>query len=85
MRRRNTWLYSEVLAGLDITALFGTDYTQSMYHLSLNRMIKKDELRERLVGSGISTGLHYLFPLRLQDPFGRLRCMKDFLNNRDVR
>jgi len=76
MRRRNARLYSEILGELDIITHFETDYTESMYHLYMISVGKKDELRERLVGSGISTGLHYPFPLHLQDAFGQPRYVK---------
>ena len=50
-------------------------YARHVYHqyeLRLDKVVKRDDLREKLNEKGIGTGLHYPIPLHIQEAFDHL-------------
>jgi len=69
-RRKNAKLYDELLENV-ITPV-EAEGRKHVYHLYVIRNKKRDELKEKLKESGISTGVHYPIPLHLQPAYSSM-------------
>ncbi|MBN1592257.1 MAG: DegT/DnrJ/EryC1/StrS family aminotransferase [Candidatus Coatesbacteria bacterium] len=72
MRRQNAEIYNKALAKLDIIVPFEPEFAESVYHLYMIRVKKRDELQKHLAENGIFAGIHYPVPLHLQGAFADL-------------
>jgi dTDP-4-amino-4,6-dideoxygalactose transaminase len=72
-RRKNAAHYNELLSNIDdVTITVEADFAQSVYHLYVIFVEKRDELQNFLADKGIATGLHYPLPLHLQKAYSHL-------------
>jgi dTDP-4-amino-4,6-dideoxygalactose transaminase len=72
-RRRVADLYMEALTDVgDLQLPMPASYAEHVYHLFVIRTDRRDALREFLTARGIATGLHYPYPLHLQDAYASL-------------
>jgi dTDP-4-amino-4,6-dideoxygalactose transaminase len=68
-RRRNSALYTELLAGNGVVTPVEAPHATHVYHLYVVRVPRRDELRAYLwEQAGVGTGVHYPVPIHLQ-PF----------------
>ncbi len=67
-RRRLAAHYRKALAGIEGVRLLN-DSDESVYHLFVVRVARREKLRAHLAGLGIQTGVHYPVPLHLQPAF----------------
>lgn len=65
-RREIAATYSVQLEGCDIELPFVSEYAESVWHLYVIRSKRRDELKEYLEKSGVSTVIHYPIPPHLQ-------------------
>ncbi len=76
-RRRNAYLYNELLANLDgLVTPYEPQWVKSVYHLYVIRTQKREDLQTFLAEKNISTGLHYPIPLHLQEAYKHLGYKK---------
>jgi|Deesub1362A_J573_1020465.scaffolds.fasta_scaffold00004_237 dTDP-4-amino-4,6-dideoxygalactose transaminase len=76
-RRRNAYLYNELLGGIDgIITPYEPSWTKPVYHLYVIRTKNRDELQRYFSENHIATGLHYPIPLHLQKAYERLGYRK---------
>ena len=68
-RRQAAALYDEALAEADVVSPLELNYSRHVYHLYVIQSDNRDQLRARLAGAGIETGLHYPIPLHLQKAY----------------
>jgi dTDP-4-amino-4,6-dideoxygalactose transaminase len=68
-RCQHAQLYSELLADSPLVMPTEADYAQSVYHLYVIRVERRDELRAYLHDRDISTGIHYPVPVHLQEAY----------------
>ncbi|KXS37345.1 MAG: glutamine--scyllo-inositol transaminase [Candidatus Frackibacter sp. T328-2] len=71
-RIENAGYYDELLLNKNIITPTVRNKTRHVYHLYVVRVDKRDELRDKLAGKGISTGIHYPIPLHLQPAYDYL-------------
>lgn len=72
-RRKKAELYNSLLNELgNITIPKINESNKHVFHLYVIRTEKRDELREFLKSKGIDTGIHYLFPIHLQEAYKHL-------------
>lgn len=68
----NARVYEETLKGAEvITPTVNLD-VKHVYHLYVVRTKERNKLQEKLLSSGISTGIHYPIPLHLQPAYSKL-------------
>lgn len=81
-RRDHALLYNNLLSQIEhVTVPFEAEYAQSVYHLYVIHVPRRDELQTFLTEKGISTGLHYPLPLHLQKAYANNGYKKgDFPN-----
>lgn len=58
-------MYKEALRGGGCILPFQEDYVMANWHLFVIRIKERDKLRKHLTDKGISTGIHYPYPLHL--------------------
>ncbi len=76
-RRANARRYDELLADVPgVTTVKEASYAQSVYHLYVILVDRRDELQRFLADKGIATGLHYPVPLHLQQAYAHLGYQK---------
>jgi len=76
-RRDHAAFYTELLADIPgVTVVREADFTQSVYHLYVILVDRRDELQQFLAEKGVSTGLHYPLPLHLQKAYKRMGFKK---------
>ena len=68
-RRQHAQRYSHLLAGLPAVTPGEAAFAQSVYHLYVIRVERRDELAAHLRGRGIETGIHYPVPIHLQPAY----------------
>ena len=69
-RRAHAALYGSLLSDIaEVTVPHEADYGQSVYHLYVIHVPRRDELQAFLSEKGIATGLHYPLPLHLQKAY----------------
>ena len=68
-RRENARQYNTLLAGCSAVLPIEADYAESVYHLYVIRVERRDELRAFLHDQGIATGIHYPIPIHLQPAY----------------
>jgi dTDP-4-amino-4,6-dideoxygalactose transaminase len=71
-RRRHAKAYSEALSDSGLRLLREPAACKSVYHIYPLFTPQRDELREHLSASGISSGIHYPIPVHLQPGFSNL-------------
>ena len=72
-RRKNAAIYNDLLSDVaGVTIVEGAQYAESVYHLYVILVEKRDELQQYLSEKGIATGLHYPMPLHLQKAYSHL-------------
>ncbi|MFQ5631088.1 MAG: DegT/DnrJ/EryC1/StrS family aminotransferase [bacterium] len=73
MRREHAQRYSELLSGIDgLTAPREAGYAKHVYHIYAIRAKERDLLSKALAEKGIHCGIHYPFPVHLQDAYRHL-------------
>jgi dTDP-4-amino-4,6-dideoxygalactose transaminase len=72
-RRQCAARYDELLAGHEgvVTPAVGQG-SHHVYHLYVVRVSDREAVMEALAAAGISTGIHYPFPLHLSKPYSQL-------------
>jgi dTDP-4-amino-4,6-dideoxygalactose transaminase len=75
-RREHAERYSALLAQCPVVCPVEADYAESVYHLYVIRVEKRDELQAHLKEQGISTGIHYPIPIHLQPAYQGLGYQK---------
>lgn len=65
-RRRIAARYGQELAGLPLILPVERKGCRHVYHLYVVRCDRRDQLADHLAGDGISTGIHYRYPVHLQ-------------------
>jgi dTDP-4-amino-4,6-dideoxygalactose transaminase len=68
-RRRAAERYEEMLADLPVQLLRTAEGACSSYHLMVIQTAGRNELRQRLLAEGVSTGIHYPIPCHRQRSF----------------
>lgn len=68
-RREHARLYTHHLAGVDVITPQGSYYAESVWHLYVVRVKKRDSLKAHLAERGIATGIHYPIPIQLQPAY----------------
>lgn len=72
-RRNNAAYYNELLSDIpDIQRPVEAEYAESVYHLYVIHVDRRDDLQKFLGEKGIATGLHYPMPLHLQNAYAHL-------------
>jgi len=72
-RRKNAALYNEILSdAAGVSIVKEAQFAESVYHLYVILVEKRDELQKYLGDKGIATGLHYPLPLHLQKAYSHL-------------
>ena len=72
-RRKNAAMYNEILSDTaGLTIVKEAQSAESVYHLYVILVEKRDELQKYLGDKGIATGLHYPLPLHLQKAYSHL-------------
>jgi dTDP-4-amino-4,6-dideoxygalactose transaminase len=72
-RRQHAALYNEAFADIEeVAPPVEADYARHVYHIYAVRVQERDELRRFLAARGIDCGIHYPFPIHLQDAWRRL-------------
>jgi dTDP-4-amino-4,6-dideoxygalactose transaminase len=66
-RRRNAYLYDELLKDSPVITPSEAEYAKHVYHLYVIRTTRRDDLQAYLRTRGIATGIHYPVPIHLQD------------------
>jgi len=70
MRQLNAQKYNERLIDIErVVTPFESKDSKHVYHLYVVRVEKRDKLQAYLDEKGISTGIHYPFPLHLTDAY----------------
>ena len=72
MRIKNARIYSELLSESGVAVPKVSEQRRHVFHLYVIRSKERDELRKRLEGEGISTGIHYPIPVHLQKAYKHL-------------
>lgn len=74
MRRTAAARYRELFAGMKDEIILPDEpsWAQSVYHLFVVRVNRRDTLMKGLAASGIGTAVHYPIPLHLQDAYAHL-------------
>lgn len=73
MRRHSAAIYSKLLNNIDgITIPYEPEWTRSVYHLYVIRLLNREALQKHLADNQIATGLHYPIPLHLQKAYEHL-------------
>jgi len=73
LRRKNAAYYDELLADVaEVEAVKQAQGVESVYHLYVILVDRRDELQQFLGEKGIATGLHYPLPLHLQKAYAHL-------------
>ena len=73
--------YNRLLADIDVVTPYEPTWAESVYHLYVVRVARRDLVRSRLAEDGIATGIHYPIPLHLQPAFRYLGYQEaDFEN-----
>jgi dTDP-4-amino-4,6-dideoxygalactose transaminase len=69
-RRRNAQLYDTLLADTDgVITPVEADYARHIYHIYAIRTQNRDALISTLSQRGIGCGIHYPFPIHLQEAY----------------
>jgi dTDP-4-amino-4,6-dideoxygalactose transaminase len=68
-RQRHARLYTELLAGTNVTTPSEDPLDEHVFHLYVIRSKRRDELLARLQASGVGAGIHYPIPLHRQAAF----------------
>lgn len=77
MRRTNAQRYDALFSDVPgVTTVGEAKYSQSVYHLYVILVDRRDELQRHLAEKGIATGLHYPVPLHLQQAYAHLGHQK---------
>ena len=72
-RREAARLYDDLLGDVEgIICPQAAPESVHVYHLYVIRTARRDRLRERLAGEGVSAGIHYPIPLHLQPAYRHL-------------
>lgn len=86
-RRRNSYLYNELLKDSPVVTPNEAQYAKHMYHLYVIRTPRRDKLQTYLAERGIATGIHYPVPVHLQTawqsanyPMERLPVTEKYVN-----
>lgn len=64
--------YRELLPAAGLTAPFEPEWSRAVYHLCVVRVQNREEVMKQLGARGIQTGIHYPFPLHLQNAYRHL-------------
>lgn len=75
-RRCNAKLYQECLHRTEVVTPTEAGGAESVWHLYVIRTENRDVLREGLVSSGVSPGIHYPIPIHLQPAYKDLGYMR---------
>lgn len=70
-RRRNAYLYNELLGDSSVVTPDEVEYAKHVYHLYVIRTAQRDKLQEYLRERNIATGIHYPVPIHLQTAWRR--------------
>lgn len=76
MRRKNAYLYNEMLKECDVILPVERGYNKHVYHLYVIRAKNRQKLAERLNSKGIQTSIHYPTPIHLQEAYSFLNYKK---------
>jgi dTDP-4-amino-4,6-dideoxygalactose transaminase len=68
-RRDHARLYNELLAGSPAVTPCEADYAESVYHLYVVRVERREALQAYLREHGIATGIHYPVPVHMQEAY----------------
>lgn len=68
-RRKNAYLYNELLKGTDVITPYEIEDIKHVYHLYVVRAKNRDSLAEKLKQNGIASGVYYPLPLHLQEVY----------------
>jgi dTDP-4-amino-4,6-dideoxygalactose transaminase len=68
-RRRHAQQYGALLAQSPVACPVEADFAESVYHLYVVRVERRDELQGYLQDQGIATGIHYPLPIHLQPAY----------------
>jgi dTDP-4-amino-4,6-dideoxygalactose transaminase len=72
-RRQIAGRYNELLAGTPGLLLPAVaEYAHHIYHVYAVRVVRRDEVINRLTAKGIGTGIHYPVPIHLQNAYAGL-------------
>lgn len=75
-RRRNALLYHKSLEGCGLTLPAEAGSAESVWHLYVIRTEQREALKEHLVSTGVSVGIHYPIPIHLQPAYQDLGYKK---------
>lgn len=68
-RRKNAYLYNELLKDTDVIMPYEIEDIKHVYHLYVIRAKNRDSLAEKLKQNGIASGVYYPLPLHLQEVY----------------
>ncbi len=71
-RRRNAALYGKLLKGSGVIPPKEMEYSRHVYHLYVVRSPNRESLQEALKERSIHTGVHYPFPVHVQEAYADL-------------
>ena len=80
LRRLHSEEYAELLDGISGIALpLSEENVKHVYHLYVIQCENRDQIQEKLLSKGISTGIHYPVPIHLQKAYTELGyCKGDY-------
>lgn len=76
-RREHALLYNQLLSNVEgVSIPYENEKAQSVYHLYVIHVSRRDELQQFLNDKGVGTGLHYPLPLHMQKAYRHLGYQK---------
>ncbi|KAA3658949.1 MAG: DegT/DnrJ/EryC1/StrS family aminotransferase [Calditrichaeota bacterium] len=75
-RRQCAARYNEELKDSDVVLPVDADFAESVYHLYVIRVQKRDQLLAHLQSKGVSAGIHYPIPIHMQPAYEDLGYQK---------
>ncbi|KAA3620029.1 MAG: DegT/DnrJ/EryC1/StrS family aminotransferase [Calditrichaeota bacterium] len=75
-RRKNAARYSTLLQNNETITPIDADFAESVYHLYVIRVQKRDALLAHLHQKGVGAGIHYPIPIHLQQAYADLGYQK---------
>jgi len=75
-RRKAAALYNELLEGVDVVRPHEAEFAKHAYHLYVIRVKDRENMQNFLEQKGISTGIHYPYPLHLLPAYKYLNLAK---------
>ncbi len=68
-RRKNAYLYNELLENADVVTPFELKDARHVYHLYVIRVKNREKVMNFLNKNGIATGMHYPIPIHMQPAY----------------